>query len=357
MTLGALLDLAQGTLPWALTDRVKITRRITETGASEMVSIDLRDAGSRAFPLREFDQVVVLDARTAIPQGHVSIDGAVNAPQSREFIERQTLKDLIDVAGGLREDASFIEVARRRYGAEYSDTTSIVQRFPIDPNLTLGPQVAGFVLQRDDRIFVRSLPGKRDQRYFEVSGLFKYPGTYPLMGEFVHLSDAVTRAGGLLPNAYPGSFRLLRTGRPVAVDFEAVLRGDTRSDLLLQENDQLFIGATVQTVYVVGEVETPSLILFDKQYSLEDYVTRAGGLSISGDISRARVQYPSGATYAVHKHRFRPDEVPAVVPGAIITVPAKPADTPGQWKDNIVLMTQIASTVASMAIAFIALTR
>jgi polysaccharide export outer membrane protein len=357
MTLGALMDMAQGTLPWALTDRVKVTRRISETGRSEMVSIDLRDPAGRAFPLQEYDEVVVLDARTAVPTGRVTISGAVNAPQSSQFIERQTLKDLIDVAGGFREDASFVEVARRKFGPEYSDTTSIVQQFAIGPSYALEPQASGFILQRDDRVFVRSSPGNRQQRYFEVSGLFKYPGTYPLVGEFVHLSDAVGHAGGLLPNAYPGSFRLLRSGRPVAVDFDAVLHGDRKSDLLLEENDQLFIGQTVQTVYVGGEVETPSLILYDKKYSLEDYVSRAGGPAIAGDLSRARVQYPSGATLAVRKHRFRPDEVPTVIPGSIITVPGKPAASEGQLKDNIVFVTQVASTLASLAIAFIAIKR
>jgi protein involved in polysaccharide export with SLBB domain len=177
------------------------------------------------------------------------------------------------------------------------------------------------------------------------------------VGEFVHLSDAIARAGGLLPNAYPGSFRLLRTGRPVALDFEAVLRGDRKSDLLLQENDQLFIGPTVQTVYVVGEVETPSLILYDRKYSLRDYVSRAGGLSVQGDLGRARVQYPSGATFAVRKHRFLPDEIPTVIPGSIITVPAKPTENAGQLKENIVFFTQVASALASLAIAFIAISK
>lgn len=357
MTLGALVDMAQGTLPWALTDRVKITRRIPETGRTEMMSVDLRDPAGRAFPLQEYDEVVVLDARAAVPVGRVMVSGAVNVAQSSEFVEHQSLKDLIDVAGGFREDASFVEVARRKYGPEYSDTTTIVRRFAIGPNRTLEPEASSFILQRDDRVFVRSSPGNRKQRYFEVSGLFKYPGTYPLTGESMHLSDAVARAGGLLPNAYPGSFRLLRTGRPVALDFDAVLRGDKKSDLLLEENDQLFIGPTVQTVYVVGEVETPSLILYDRKYSLEDYIARAGGLSISGDMGRVRVEHPSGATFAVHKHRFRPDEIPTVIPGSIITVPAKPAEPAGQLKDNIVFIAQVASTLASLAIAFIAIKR
>lgn len=357
MTLAALVELAQGTLPWAMTDRIKVSRPVPQTGRTEIISLDMRDPRDRAFPLHEYDRISVLDGREAFPEGRIQVVGAVHRPGQLPFAERQTLQDVIDLVGGLGEDAAGVEVSRRRRGRDYSDTTNIVTNFAIDPSGALESRARDFFLERDDRVLVRASPGFRQQRFVDVSGLFRYPGSYPLTAGDDRLVSVVRRAGGLLPDAYLPSFKLVRSGRPVAIDLETAMKGNKDQNPRLQADDQIYVGPQTNTVYVVGEVERPSLILFKRGRSLHEYVELAGGTTLGGDVSRAVVSYPSGGTARV-VHRFlMPDATPPILAGSIIKIPARPADKPGNILQNLSIATQVIGTLATVAITYIALVK
>lgn len=118
MTLGRLIAEAQGMMPWALSDRIKIVRALPLTGRSIVFSQDVNTPAGRDFLLEEFDAVDVLDSRVAYPGGTITVEGAVNTPQTRPFAERESLRDAIERSGGLREEAQKIEVYRRRVGLD-----------------------------------------------------------------------------------------------------------------------------------------------------------------------------------------------------------------------------------------------
>lgn len=354
MTLGALVDLAQGSLPWAMTDRIKVSRPIPETGRMEIISLDLRDSVGKGFPLREYDRISVLDGREALPEGRIQVVGAVHRPGQIPFEERQTLQDAIDLVGGLKEDAAGVEVSRRRRARDYSDTTSIVTRFAIDASGLLEPVAKDFLLQRDDRVFIRSAPGFRQQRFVEVSGLFRYPGSYPITANDDHLLDVVQRAGGLLPDAYPLSFRLLRAGQLLAIDLAGAMKGSKEQNVRLLPDDQLFVGPMSNTVFVVGEVERPALILFRPGRSVQDYIELAGGPTVGADVSRALVTYPSGQTARTVRRFLLPDAEPAVAAGSIVRIPARPDSKQGNFFQNLTAASQVAAMLASVAITYIA---
>lgn len=357
MTLQSLVGAAQGALPWAMTDRIKVTRPVAATGSTEILSLDLHNPQDASFPLREYDRIAVLDGREVFPEGRIQVVGAVHRPGPLPFAERQTLQDVIDLVGGFGEDASGVEISRRRRARDYSDTTSIVTRFGIDPSGTLESGAGQFLLQRDDRVFVRTAPGFRQQRFVDLSGLFRYPGSYSITADD-RLLSVVDRAGGVLPDAYLASFRLVRAGRPVALDLKAVLKGDKEQNLRLEPDDQLFIGPVSNTVYVIGEVERASLVLFEPGRSLNDYVNLAGGPTLGGDVSRALITYPSGQAARI-RHRFLlPDVGPPVLAGSIIRIPPKPAPKPGGGAvQNLTIISQVVATFASLAITYIALVK
>lgn len=78
MTLGQLVDRAQGFLPWALADQVKVVRRRTAAGTSELRPVDASTPQGKSFLLAEFDTVEVLDGRAAVNSGQITISGAIN---------------------------------------------------------------------------------------------------------------------------------------------------------------------------------------------------------------------------------------------------------------------------------------
>ncbi len=356
MTLGTLLQRTQGMLPWALGDRVKVMRQIPLTGRTELFSVDALSEQGRAFALQEFDAVEVLDGRTVYPAGTISIGGAVNRPGSRGFTENETLRDAIERAGGFREEAQWIDVARRRTGAEYSDTTSIVHTFAAGTQFTTSSAIAAFKLERDDRIYVRSSPGFRPQQRLVVSGLFKYPGSYALTENRDRIRDLVSRAGGTLPGAYDASFRLRRGGRDVAVDFQRAMRGDESHNLLLMPGDELHIESNPRTVSVGGAVVRPVLIKYEPGRSVSDYVELAGGPTERGRLNRTTVAYPDGTAKRVHRVALFFRSSPTVLSGSIITVGEKPeskTDAGEVWA-RIFAST---SALASLILAYSAITK
>ena len=353
MTLGRLVDGAQGLMPWALSDRVKVVRQKALSGHAELFSIDLTTKAGRDFELEEFDAVEVLDGRLAFPSGQISVEGAVNAPAARPWVEHESLRDAIERSGGFREDAQFVEVYRRRLGTVYSDTTSIRYQFAVASSHVLDASGATLVLDRDDRVVVFSSPGYRAQRFATVDGQFKYPGSYAITENVDRLRDLVLRAGDVLPGAYSEGFHLVRGGKPVAVDFAAAMRGDQAQNLPLLGGDILTVDRDPRTVLVTGAVSRASLVRYRAGFSVHDYIELAGGPTEKGNASRAVVEYPSGVSKRVTRVAFLFHSSPDVVSGATIIVPEKEQSTTSSaeiWGRVFAA----SSAVATLILAFVA---
>lgn len=356
-TLGAVIENAQGLLPWALRDRVKLVRQVPATGRRELFSLDVSSPAGREFVLQEFDSVEVLDGRRAFPGGQISLDGAINLPATRVFVERESLRDAIERSGGLREDAQRIRVARRKLGAYYSDTTSVVYRFDISPTTFARDSViAAFRLERDDHVFVDGSPGFRPQQFVTVEGAFRVPGAYAITENVDRVSDVVQRAGGALPGAYGETFSLGRDGKRVSVDFARALRGDPAQNLPLRGGDRLVIDQDPRTVFVTGAVSRPSLIRFRSGLGVRDYIELAGGPTEKGMADHAIVEYPSGFSRRIRRVALIFHSSPDVVSGAMITVPERPESktSSGEMWTRVF---QSATALASLVLAYAAVTR
>ncbi len=354
MTLAQLIDRAEGLLPWALGDRVKVTRSIPQTGRNEIMSFDLSKDDAKRFVLREFDEITVLDGRLAYPSGRVTVTGAIVRGGSQNYAQGQTLKDVIDQAGGLRREAEHVELFRRRSNREFSDTTSQEFKFEIDSGGGVR-QSAQFMMQPEDQVVVRGAPGLRPQRFVQMSGLFKYPGQYAIAEYRDRVSDAVRRAGGLLPTASTENFRLLRSGRTVKIDLTRALEGDKSNDPTMLAGDELFVGADVQTVYVTGEVARPALVLYHRGMSFDDYVAQTGGLKNSADLDRAYIEAPNGDVKRVRSGWF--SRTPEVTAGSTITIPAKPEGGDNNWSQRLTTTLQVVSGITSLLIGYLAVKR
>jgi polysaccharide export outer membrane protein len=351
-TLSQLLDRAQGFQPWALTDRVKVSRPIAQTGRREIFSVDMSTDSARSFAVREYDEVTVLDGRLAYPAGRITVSGALVKSGMQPYAQGQTLKDVIDQAGGLRPEAQYVEVFRRRNTQEFSDTTSQSFHFEVGSGRNDVVSAARFAMQPEDYVVVRGAPGFRQQRFVQMTGLFSYPGQYAIVEFRDRVTDLVARAGGLLPNASAHNFRLMRNGRSVAISLDRALDGDESQNPTLLASDELFVGPNIQTVFVAGEVEHPTLVLYRPGMSVDEYLAKAGGPKTTADVKRAYIESPTGDIRRVNTGRFRPS--PEVIAGSTITVPAKPVDTGSGWAQTLTQTLQIVTGITSLVLAYLA---
>lgn len=353
LSLGEVITKSQGFRPWALTDRIKVERQIPFTGRTEMFSVNARDSSYRNFQLEEYDHVTVLDARKAYPAGTLAIGGSVVRPGQRTFVENMTLGDFIDLSGGFRPEAAVVELARRHLGTKYNDTSAVVQTFQILPGGRLDPKAAAILLEREDRVNVRDFPGYRvAPRSIILAGLFTYPGTYVLRSDAERVSDIVRRASGLLPSAYPAGARLIREGRPVAIDLAKALKADPEHDVYLSQGDRLEVGPDPSVVYVAGAVQRQVIVPFHPAWGISDYVSAAGGYASDADKNTIVVEYPSGEIRSRHRRLFHTTGDVPIISGSTITVGQKPDDKGINTGEVLTRTAQIATTLVSLIIGY-----
>lgn len=129
-------------------------------------------------------------------------------------------------------------------------------------------------------------------RRAEIVGDVRAPGEYPLEPE-MRISDLIRAGGSLTEGAYTRRAELtrytvdngeMRQSSVMAVDLEAVLRGDRGADRLLRAHDNLSITRvpewdTEWSVTFEGEVRFPGAYRIRRGETLSSVLGRAGGLT------------------------------------------------------------------------------
>jgi len=251
--------------------------------------------------------------------GVLNIFGAVKKPGEYEFLEGDRLRDLVELAGGFRDEALREEIAIVRFDTDGRRTVEV------EGNLA-DPNSAGVSLQADDRIFVRARPDYRRKYMVAIKGEVKFPGDYPITRDGVRLSEVIKASGGLTDRANLSSARVIRRAveseedpeferlktvpvsemtdmeyeyfkirsreesPPVVVDFVKLLvEGDESQDIILADRDEIEIPTLSPTVKVAGQVNSPGLIRFIEGRDFEYYIGKAGGYSWNARKGKIRL--------------------------------------------------------------------
>ncbi len=206
-TVKQLVTRAEGLRKDAFTNRASITRERPDMDR-ENLSFDLGKLmrGEIAdIPLMRQDILTVLSIRDLRENYYVTIEGAVNKPDTIPFITNMSVADLVAQAGGFQEGAkpNLIEVARRiRQDSGGINTTRVeMYRFAIDRDLQISSLEAnsnkGFSLQPFDIVYVRTSVNYESQQQVYVYGEVMQPGNYAIFSREERISDLIKRAGGL----------------------------------------------------------------------------------------------------------------------------------------------------------------
>jgi protein involved in polysaccharide export with SLBB domain len=399
LTLRGLIQKAQGVTEDAYLERGIIYRN-KDNLMLESIPFSVRDilqGNSEDIRLRRNDMIRIssrFDLRETLT---VAVRGAVNSPQTFEYLEGMTLEDAIFLADGLRDEAAAYRVEVARRVAEDDTRVKVnqianVYEFEIDENFQFKGNEGEFVLEPYDMVFVRTKPNYQEQLTVQIEGEVQYPGEYVLERRDAKLSDLVRQAGGLSDFAYPEGASMDRileitteqvqvdegteqrtealsdlnlenvnldrfetvndtTYTPVGIRLgEALENPEGINDIRLQEGDIIRIPRNLNTIRVEGGVLSPVTMRFVPGRGLQDYIDNAGGTTDRGQRHRAYIVYANGEVDRVRRFlRIRSN--PDVKPGATIIVPEKPQAREMTAQERI----SIASSIASTALLFITL--
>lgn len=383
-TLKDVIQAADGLTEDAYTDRVLIFREGPDL-RTQVLSVNLESIMDGTAPdvvLQKNDVVRISGIREIFQKGDILIDGYVHNPGNFSYARHMTVNDLILQAGGLSEGASEvrIEVARRILDPESLEPLNeTAQLFTLAYDNT--PTGSGsFILEPFDIVTVRKSPTYVPQQRVAIGGEVVFEGAYTLSRRNERLSDLVKRAGGLTDAAYvkgaslsrrmtedeirarDESIRLARSMQGgqgadsvsiprlilsdryiVGINLDLALANPGSSqDIVLQENDVLFVPQEVSTVKIQGEVMYPITVPYKKGATLKYYVDQAGGYAAKAKKSRSYVVYMNGTA-------ARAKSSTPIEPGCQIIIPSKGVSHVN-W-NAIMSVATAGGTVATMAAA------
>ena len=230
----------------------------------------------------------------------VIIQGAVYRPGTFALTPGLTLKQLIEKADGLREDAFLPRGYMVRLNPDL--TTSVVQ-FNV-ANIMNGTE-PDIPLQREDVVQIYSIFDLRDEYTVSIQGAVRNPGVY-MYADSMTLEDLIMQAGGFQEGATPQKIevaRRVKDSNPLSdsAKLAQVFEVNVNPDLSL--NTRKFIlkpfdvvsvrmepgYETQKQVRIEGEVLYPGLYtITSRNERISDLIKRAGGLTAFA--------YPEGAS-------------------------------------------------------------
>lgn len=378
MTLKTLIEKAEGITPEAFLLRGLLVRTFDDTH-KENIAFSVSEIlnGSSTIVLNARDQVRIFNKEELREKRTITIAGAVNTPNTFDFVDKLQIEDVIAMSGGLTlgADPQVISISRRLKDGSFK-TLSEIYAVSSDENLAINNGTP-FYIAPFDIINVRYSKGYTAQKNVSITGEVKYQGAYVLKNKNERISDLIERAGGFTDFAYVKGAALVRQTRnqyaidilknmdnnsgdevnldalkemeanatefKVGIDLESILENKGSDiDMFLREGDQLMIPSIRQTVKVSGMVIKPSLIQFNKGQSLKSYVEKSGGFAETAKKAKIYVSYANGDIKTV-KHFLFFKRYPKLAPGATIFVPAKPVKEKMSTAELMGITTSIAT--------------
>jgi polysaccharide biosynthesis/export protein len=379
MKLSELIRVAGGFKPATYAGRAHIERLNAEDNTRYLIPVQLPEQDGvwpQDVALNEFDVITIYNRDDFRAGRKVGISGMVNKPGDYEYREGMTLRDLVLMAGGLRDGAYLdtAEIARLPLDRSQGQLATVA-RVPMDETYRFEPDSTSYrflptstasskgstsatvPLMPFDQVLILKAPNFEMQRMVQISGEVKFPGTYALTRKDERLTDLVARAGGLQPNAFVRGARFTRpTGNAGRVDVRlraALENPGGEEDLVLQPGDELVIPEFNAVVQVQGAVNSPTSVLYKEGADLDYYIENAGGYARGADKRRVHIRFADGTARVAKSHSSLLGGNPEPGPGSVVTVPLTPEEDRFKWKDFIGGFGQIVGTLGAL-IAIIA---
>ena len=289
---------------------------------------DLVNRGKRRLLLEKVIAKLNQQATSSESLKTVSISGAVKVPGLYPLTKNASYMDLIELAGGFKDDA-YIEDAEIRKTLVNASGAMIIETSNIDLR-----ELSESALKSRDHIHIRSVKDWNATDTVILTGEVFYPGSY-LISPNETLSSVINRAGGFTDESFirgavftresikqkereqlqvlgdnirrdhaarsmtkesedfsvstseveAGISALLSSavyGRLI-IDLPGIIRGNQSADIVLQDGDILSIPKFTSAITVVGEVRRSGSFVLQDNYNIDDYLQLAAGKTARGD--------------------------------------------------------------------------
>ena len=248
---------------------------------------------SLTFPSSKFDET-----------NTVNINGAVKNPGTYFLSPNTRLSQLIEMAGGYEKHAFFIGGTLTRESAKKVE------------------------YEYQNRLYddlIQTISGEIAQ-----GTAVSYDGLNLVLSEFKSIKPA---------------------GRVIAEFNPTILKRNPTADIILEENDSIYIPPRSNVVYVLGEVLSPGPQNYNPDFSHKDYVKRAGGFTKFVEKGSIIQVLPNGESEQISMSFFNlPFNENNILPGTVIY-----ATRDISKLNNIKLASTLAPVISSIAISLASL--
>jgi protein involved in polysaccharide export with SLBB domain len=286
-----ILRFAGGFTDLAFKDRISISRI---TGNQRSIS-DVFSNQLGLFTLKGGDEISVYRIIDRY-SNRIQIKGAVFRPGTFSLTEGLTLTQLIKNADGLKGDAYTQRASILRTKGDLSSEV-----LEVNLQAVLEGRQEDVVLQREDVIRISSIYDIQNERYIQILGEVKRPGTYPYAAGMTP-EELILTAGGLQESANIKDIEIARRLEDSdSGTLSDIITTSINPDLSFNPNaislepfDQVIVrkraNFTMQRlVSVEGQVNSPGIFAIQTSVDrISDLVKRAGGVN--------QFAYTKGAT-------------------------------------------------------------
>lgn len=374
-----------------LIDLIVISQGLTETSNYRNIGITSRNKSHSKYDFLSFLRYGDKQHNPYLQEGDivqvdridemVSIYGRVKYPGKYEFIDGESIINLIELAGGLTSKARLDSIEVITFS---TDGKSQFSKYYSYEEL----KANHVYLKKQDLISVREIPDYYIDRYIRVEGYVKYPGFYKIIKDSTTLTDIIKEAGGFKKEAslieasltrfhttsveidpeferlklmlradmtddeydYLKSKSRQNSGK-VVVDFVSLFeKGDLSEDVHLKKEDVIVIPEAKNYIILLGQVINPGKIIYNDELSIENYIQLAGGFGWRALENDVRVIKANTGEW------IDADDVEKLEPGDTIWVPEDPPG-PKFWDvftTSLQIFGQLAAIVAATVAVIIA---
>ncbi len=276
--------------------------RLIRMGGVQREIYTLDDSKQKSFLMADGDSVYV-DSIMATYSNMAEARGAFYRPGMFQVGESvKTVRDLIQAAGGLREEAFLNRALLNRTNPDKTLTN-----LSIDLDGIVKGTAADVELRNGDVFFVPTIFDIQEKQTFSIFGEVQFPGTYTY-ADNTQIEDLIIQAGGLKESASVSKVDVVRRKRDKSSLEDSKEISETFSfsisegltindgDFRLQPFDDVYIRKSPayienQRVMIEGEVLFPGYYsMSEKGERLSDIVLRSGNFTSEAYPSGARLQ-------------------------------------------------------------------
>jgi protein involved in polysaccharide export with SLBB domain len=336
----------------------------------------LRSGKHKNNPILREGDVVIINRIDKL----VRISGLIKYPAIYEFVPNESVKNLIELAGGFLTKArtDTIEVVSFTTDGK-SQQSKYYSLDEVDNNEIL--------LKNGDHVIVREIPEYFQENFVKIEGFVKYPGWYKIIKNKTTLKEILEEAGGFLEEASLTEATVIRkvrtemkdpeyerlrlispadmtedeydyfkaksrqTSGRVVVDFvDLFVNTNLNENITLMRGDEITIPEKKNYIIMLGQLVTPGKIVFNPTLSINEYINLSGGFGWRAIEDEVRVIKARTGEW------LDADDVEILEPGDTIWVPEEPPG-PKFWEvfmDALTVVAQLAAITAAMAAIIIA---